>query len=251
MDNREAKKILWLYRPGVDDTDQQFAEELTYANQHPEVRQWLDEQCATYQAIRTKVKEIPIPPGLPRQILGERVFERPVAWWRSRIALGAAAVIIIGLSALSVVHQIVQMRERPIPQRANFAAFRNEMVYFATSGYGFDVNSTSFDELRQQFARKGWPSDYVVPPHIAALTIRGGCLAKWNEHKVAMLCLKGANDHRVWLYVIPCSLLPDPPPAAAPTIIAQDNVSTASWSQGDEAYLLAAEGDETFLRTLL
>ena len=251
VDNRQAKEILWLYRPGVDDADPQFAEALAYAESHPEVRQWLDEQCATYAALRAKVKDIPVPPELPRQILGEREVVRPAAWWRNPVALGAVAVVVIGLSLYSILLQLGLIGGHAAGPRPTFAAFRDEMVYYADAGYKLDVKSSSLDELRQQFAVNGWPSDYTVPSGLTRLTVRGGCLTKWNEHKVSMLCLQAPNDHKVWMYVIGRSELSDAPKNTTPQIITQGSFITASWSEGNKACLLIAEGDEAFVRSLL
>ena len=251
VNNQEAKEILWLYRPGVDDADPQFAEALAHAAQHPEVRQWLDEQCAVYAALRAKAKDIPVPADLPEQILAECQVVRPVVWWRSQFALGAAAVIVIGLSLSWIMFQLGLLRGRAPAPRTDFAAFRQEMVYFAVGSYSLDVKSTSLDELRQQFVRNGWPSDYAVPPGLTTLAVRGGCLTKWNNHKVSMLCLSAADNHKVWLYVIAHSAVSDAPSQSTPRIATEYNLSTASWSEGNKTYLLTAEGNEVFLRSLL
>jgi hypothetical protein len=251
VDNRQAKEILWLYRPGVDDADPQFAEALEYAKQHPEIQQWLDEQCALYNAVRARIKDIPVPGDLPRQILGERGTLPRVVWWRRPFAVGAAAVIVIGLSLYWILSQVGLLERRPSPPRADFAAFRSEMVDFAATSYGMDVRSPSLDVLRQQFASKGWPADYAVPAGVAKLAVRGGCLTKWNDHKVSMLCLMGPRDHKVWLLVVARSALPDPPLNSTPQIATENDINTACWSAGNNTYLFAAEGDEDFLRSLL
>lgn len=251
MDSRQAKEILELYRPGVDDADPQFAEALTQVERDPELRRWLDEHCAVYTAIRVRMKDIRVPVELRDRILAGRKVVRPVIWWRSPLALGAAAAIVIGLSIYSIVFQLGLLGGGAGKASTTFAAFRDEMVYYAAAGYQLDVQSASLDELRQQFVQKGWPSDYTVPPALTKLGVRGGCLTKWQEHKVSMLCLSAPDRHGVWLYVIERAALPDAPAQPTPQIAMQGGLATASWSEGDKTYLLAAEGDEAFLRTLL
>ena len=251
MDSRQAKEILWLYRPGIDDADPQFAEALTYAQGDAEVRRWLDEQNAVYAALRAKVKEIPVPVDLPDPILAGHKVVRPVVWWRSPFAQGAAAVVVIGLSLYWIVFQLGWLRQGAGNAPTGFAAFRDEMVYYAAAGYKLDVKSSSLDELRQQFVRNGWPSDYSVPLGLTKLAVRGGCLMKWQEHKVSMLCLSAPDGRGVWLYVVPRAALPNAPAQSTPQIATEDDYATASWSEGDKTYLLAAKGNEAFLRTLL
>jgi hypothetical protein len=114
-----------------------------------------------------------------------------------------------------------------------------------------DVRSDALEELRRQFVQHGWPSDYVVPPGLTRLSVRGGCLMKWHGHKVSMLCLNAPPDHGVWLYVVEDAALPDAPAHATPRFAMEGGLATASWSEKHKTYLLAAEGDEVFLRTLL
>jgi hypothetical protein len=250
VDNRQAKEILELYRPGVDDNDPQFAEALALARRDPELRAWLDEQCTSYVAIRAKLKDIPVPAGLSEQIIAERRTIRPVIWWRSQFVRAAAAIIVICLSLPAILYQLRSTRNG-VAARNNFPAFRAEMAYFAAARYKLDVHSSSFDELRQQFARNGWPSDYRVPAGLAKLNVEGGCLMKWQDHKVSMLCLKAPENHGVWLYVIERTVLPDPPRESTPQVAMEGNLATASWSEAGKTYLLSAEGDEAFLRKLL
>ncbi|HUI07668.1 MAG TPA: hypothetical protein VL486_11765 [Verrucomicrobiae bacterium] len=250
MDSQQAKRVLWLYRPGVDDADPQFAEALAQVEHDPDLQRWLDEHCAEYTALRAKLKDIRVPADLPDQILGERPVDAPIPWWRSRLALGTAAAVVVVLLLHSVLFHHGQRGHVPNP-RATFAAFRDDMVYYADAGYKLDIKSFSLDELRQVFASNGWPSDYTVPPGLTELAVRGGCLTKWNEHKVSMLCLTAANDHKVWLFVVARSALSDAPAQSTPKIATQDIFCTASWSESNKTYLLVAEGDEPFVRSLL
>lgn len=251
MDSQQARQILELYRPGVDDADPQFAEALALSRRDPELRRWLEEHLAVQRAIADKMREIPVPAGLRDQIVAERKIVRvPVAWWRSQFLQGAAAVAVICLSlyALGVqLHSWNSMRKA----RTNFAAFRDQMTYLAAAGYNLDVQSDSLDKLRQEFARKGWPSDYTLPEGLTKLIVRGGCLTKWQNHKVSMLCLKSSDQHGVWLYVIEQKALPDAPKQSVPQLRTEGTLAIASWTRNGETYLLAAQGNEEFLRTLL
>jgi hypothetical protein len=251
VDSQQARQILEVYRRGVDDADPQFAEALALAQSDPELRRWLEEQRAAYVSIRNKMREIPVPAGLQDQILAEcKVVRLPVAWWHSQFLRGAAAVAVICLSILAIgvqLHSWNSMRKGP----TNFAAFRAEMTYFAAAGYSLNVHSDSLDELRKQFTANGWPSNYSVPAGVSKLSVRGGCLMKWQNHKVSMLCLKSPDQRGVWLYVIERTALPDPPRESTPQLATEGSLATASWSESGKTYLLAAEGNEDFLRTLL
>ena len=50
MDRQQAKQILELYRPGVDDADPQFAEALALSRTDPELRRWLGPETSAPEA---------------------------------------------------------------------------------------------------------------------------------------------------------------------------------------------------------
>ncbi len=70
MDKRRAKELLGLYRPGTQDAlDPQVAEALQEAQRDPELTEWFNEQCGVCIALRSKLKQIEVPPDLKRKIL--------------------------------------------------------------------------------------------------------------------------------------------------------------------------------------
>jgi hypothetical protein len=243
VDSRQAKEILELYRPGVDDADPQFAEALTQKERDPELQRWFDEHCASYAAIRGKMKAISVPADLLEQILARHKIVEPIPWWRTSFAVAAAAIVAICASTYFIVSQL--------NPPARFATFREQMATFAAAGYKLDVRSDSFEELRQLFVRNGWPSDYTVPSGLSRLKVEGGCLMNWQGHKVSMLCLSGPDHHDAWLYVIERPKLSGAPKRATPLVARAGGLITASWSDRGKIYVLAAQGDETFLRALL
>jgi hypothetical protein len=189
------------------------------------------------------MKEISVPADLHEQILARHKIIEPIAWWRSPFAVAAAAIVAICVSIYFVVSQL----NPPV----RFAVFREQMASFAAAGYKLDVHSDSFDELRQQFARNGWPADYTVPSGLSKLNVRGGCLMNWRSHKVSMLCLGGPDHHDAWLYVVERAAVSGAPRQSTPVVAPAGGLITASWSDRGKIYVLAAQGDEAFLRTLL
>jgi hypothetical protein len=92
MNTREAKEILLLYRGTIDDSDPQFQAALYHAKSDPELGQWLRDQTGCYDTIRTKLRGIEPPPGLPEKIVRKRPILFPRDW--SRIGQLAAAILI-------------------------------------------------------------------------------------------------------------------------------------------------------------
>ena len=99
MDSREAKSILSIYRPGIDDDDPQFTEALAEAERNPELRAWLFEQGKSYNDIREKLRTITVPDDLREKIVRGRpiVFPRPRTHthvWQ----IAAAVALLAGIS---------------------------------------------------------------------------------------------------------------------------------------------------------
>jgi hypothetical protein len=92
MNTRDAKQILLLYRGAIDDSDPQFRAALDYAKSDPDLSEWLREQTKCYDTIRTTLRGIEPPLGLPEKIVRKRPIPFPRDW--SRIGQLAAAILI-------------------------------------------------------------------------------------------------------------------------------------------------------------
>lgn len=228
MDNQQLRELLAVYRPGLDDQDETFAELRTALRNDPELQRQLDARVARDDAIRAKLHAVQPPPGLKTRILaGQNVVRPPVSFWRQPIWLAAAAAI--------VVFAIITLT-RP----NNFPAYRAEMVKFVAVEYDLDTHAEDFDSLRQSFAAKGWPADYTVPAGVKNLHIEGGCLRQWHGRKVALLCFETEADGDVWLFVVDRQVVADVP-AETPQIATTGQITTASWTRGAYTYILATE----------
>jgi hypothetical protein len=116
MNTNEAKEALLLYRGSIDDADPKIQEALAYARRDPELAAWMREQRSSYDAIRSKFREIEPPSDLAERIIRQRPipFRRP---WAQMLKLAAAIVISAGVTALAMnlwqrgTHQVVQGQE--------------------------------------------------------------------------------------------------------------------------------------------
>jgi hypothetical protein len=116
VNTSEAKEKLLLYRGSIDEADPQFQKALEHAHRDPELAQWMREQRSSYQAIRSKLREIEPPSDLAEKI----IRKRPIPFrrgWMQMLQLAAAVVISVGLTAVWMSlsqrgrHPLVQGRE--------------------------------------------------------------------------------------------------------------------------------------------
>jgi hypothetical protein len=91
--------------------DPQFRAALDYARSDPELGKWLREQTECYDTIRTKLRGIEPPPGLPEKIVRRRPIPFPREW--SRIGQLAAAIL-ISASVTALLLKWSDRRHRPV-----------------------------------------------------------------------------------------------------------------------------------------
>lgn len=241
MDSKEAKIVLQAYRPGMSaNDDPRIAEALESTKRDPALAAWFEEQCAWHEALKAKFQEVPVPADLKERILAGRKVARPAAWWRSRAALVAAAALALLLVAAALVFRT--------GTSSDLRAYRRDMVQFVADLYQMNVRVNTWDELRQAFAKQGWPSDYAAPDALRSVRLEGGCRLFWREEKVSLLCLKTAEDKGLWLFVMNRAALPASSLTQSPQFAKVGKLSTATWSSGDKSYLLATNGDEGDLK---
>jgi anti-sigma factor RsiW len=240
VDRREAKEILWAYRPEAGDTaDPKVGEALEAARRDPELMRWYEQQRAVDEAIRAELRQIVVPPGLRERILGAREVRKRVPRRRLTQLVAVAAAV-----ALAV---IVGQRFTA-DESSGFDAYREKMVEFVSDEYELSAEADDLEGLRRFFAKIAWPSDYVVPEPLKVVPVEGGTAMDWRGHRVSLLCLEREEHEDIWLFVIDRSALPDPPETEASQFLKVGRLMTASWSQENITYVLVAEGDEAFLR---
>src|SRR5581483_4833951 len=101
MDRDEARQILALHRPGSPDAeDPRMAEALDLARRDPELAAWFEQHSAVHAAIRAKLKAIPVPSGLKRDIILARQEHQRIIPLPGTIKILAAAAAIVFLLSL-------------------------------------------------------------------------------------------------------------------------------------------------------
>jgi hypothetical protein len=251
MTSSEAKEILMLYRPGTADaTDPTFTEALALCERDEELKNWLARHCALYTALRSKFKQIAVPPGLKEQIIAERQVHVVPIWQKAVLAVGAVAAVVMVILA---VLPSFQARERH-----DFAAYRDYMGSLAERGYYMDTNTSNLNQIRSFLAQKQAIADYVLPENLQKNARPAGCLATtWQGKPVSMICFQTGRPMQaprvsdLWLFISDQTIASGAPKASTPTIEKANGMITASWTVGNRTYVLATEGDASLLSKFL
>lgn len=239
MTPEQAKEVLLLFRPGTADAeDPQVEEAMEVARRDPELGRWFEQHRAFQTAMRLKLRQIQAPEHLKLALLAEHKIIQPQIWCQRPVlwAAAAIAVILIGISSLWL---------RPVvPDR--FANFRDRMVSLALREYRMDVITKDMRVLRQSLAAKGAPANYELSRGLAKLQLTGGAALTWRSHPVSMVCLDRGDKQMLFLFVMKQAAVKDPP-SNLPEIGKANDLLTASWTRGDDAYLLLGPQEADFV----
>jgi len=230
----EARRVLMLYRPGTADAgDPEFAEAVELARNDSELGAWFEQHCAFQTAMRSKFRQIEVPPDLKAQLDDAQKLVHVRRWrWRRRAAWMAAAAVVALLLALAA-----SFLAPRIPNR--FADYRSRVVHEAVRGYRMDTVTSEQSKVRRFFAERGAPSDYVLTKGLEKLTLTGAGLLKWRSNPVAMVCFDRGDKEMVFLFVLSKAAVKDSPPAAPPQVEQVNKLLTVSWTRDDYTYVLA------------
>jgi hypothetical protein len=252
MNNQEAKIILALFRPdSADEADPSFLEARQLAKTDPELTRWFEAHCQSYLLLRRKFQAIPVPPALKEQILSERKIQRPFfqRYWRPLLAMAAVVAFLAGIDfGYGPFHGA----------KDRYAAYRKRMVEAALRGYFMDVTTTNQDRIQKYLVANHAPADYPPSGGLTNATLVGCAVSSWQGNPVSMICfysgrpLPPGEQSDLWLFITGRQTLGDAFPPAPPALPAFDRVNkaiTASWSDGHNDYLLAAVGDDAFLKS--
>lgn len=231
MNQVEAKRVLSAYRPGqegADEPDVVAALELT--RREPALEQWWRQQQVFHVTIKQGLAGIPIPNDLRG-----RIRVRPVIvsfpWWRRPSVWAAAAIVLlVGLVLLP------QKSGSDVP----FETFRSRMVRTVLRQYRMDIQTNDMTGVRQFLAGNKAPADYVLPPALAQLTPLGAGVLSWQGSRVSMVCLNSKAGGTLFLFVADQSTM-SRPPGGARDYARINKLTTVSWTEGKNVYILAGE----------
>ena len=102
---------------------------------------------STDLALRRKLREFPVPPGLYTRLLASRPAAVPVVW-RLPAFWGAVTALILLTVGLTWW----------LP-RCDFRQFRADMLRYVSRDYHVEVAALTFADLQQKFSQAGWPAE--------------------------------------------------------------------------------------------
>ncbi len=251
MNSPEAREILALFRPGTaDEQDPSFYQARQLAKTDPDLARWFEQHCQAYLVLRRQLQAIPIPPGLREQILSERKIQRPLfqSYWGPLLAVAAVVALLIG----------IESGFWPLRNPADrYSAYRKRMTESALRIYSMDLTAPDMASVRNFLQEKNAPTDFSLPAGLQTAAVAGCMVSSWQGGPVSMICFKSGrplssgDQSDLWLFVTDRKTVPNAPPPGPPVFARVNKATTAAWSDDHKSYLLAAVGDEAFIRKYL
>jgi len=248
MDKSEIRAILSAYRAGEPETqDPRFAQARAEAEADPELAQWWAEQQELDRVISAKLLSVEVPRELKTQLTvwEKRSVQR--SNWNRGIMLAAASIV-----ALAV---LFGSWRGPFQPAVSLADYRDEMVSFVKLDPPLELESSQLPRLTAFLEENGAPSGLNIPQGLQQMDAAGCRKLRFRGHDVALICFKrDDNGKLVHLFVVDRKAVAKLRGTRAdPQFAEQGEWMTATWVDGEHAYLFAAKGTrppvEKFLGT--
>jgi len=247
----DAKTHLLRYRPGTTDAaDPLVNEALALAKISPELACWLEAQSAGLTVLRGRFRQIAPPAGLKEQILSEfAASQRAMA--RRRLLGVTLAVICVLVATLANLWPPRRATENPL------VLYQNRMVRIAMGGYAMDLLTNDPGSIRAYLAQHQAPADFTLPVPLQHTALMGCAVRDWRGARVSLICFRTgkplppgvASD--LWLFVVDRASVGNAPNPNAPQFARVSRLITATWTEGNNLYLLGVQGPESDLRQYL
>jgi hypothetical protein len=240
MNNLEAKLILQTYRPGGENAcDLLYKEALEQVARDPELKEWFAKEMALETRIQSRLEEaVVIPRNLKANLLALEKISRPAAWWIRPLKLATAGVFAVSVVLVGIFIAL--------PRHNSVESFRRAMTtYSLQQKEHVTYEPRNLPKIEEWLQNQGLVSNIDLPQRLKEVGAQGCRIMDWNGKKVVMICFvskAGAGQH-LDLFVVDNLGDTLTSPSNAPSFATKNGVSTAFWTKGGKAYLLASKSE--------
>lgn len=247
MDNREARSLLSMHRAGETEfVGARLPEAVRQAEADPELARWWSEEQEIDRSIAARLAAVSVPAGLQARVAAG-MEARPASvirpGWSRAVLLAAASII-----ALAV---LFSSWRGPFQPAVSVADYRDEMASFIKIAPNLELESADFARLQNFLAKANAPSNFTLPETLRRYQPIGCRVLRFRGRDVSLVCFKLGGDRLAHLFVTDAKAVPAGGRASAPIYAAEEDWMTATWTEGDQVYLLMAQGDRGDLEKFL
>ena len=134
---------------------------------------------------------------------------------------------------------------------ATLADYRDEMVSFVKVEPNLEMRSSQLPAVMDWLAKSRAPARFAIPENVRNMELAGCRVLRFHGHDVTLVCFHRDNGRLLHLFVMDRAALPRLPARERAQFSQQGEWMTAAWAEGDHAYLMTVQGDQTLLERLL
>ena len=248
MTRDEAKLLLGLLRPGLDDpADPLFSEALSLLESDPELAAWFKNEKSLDRGMRKAFSAVVPPSDLRDSLLAQDKVIRPsifsrAPWLPAVFAVAATVALLGGVTSL--------MRPQSVVPDPALAALVLELPAL-TDAHNHSLKSTGdFAPIRAWLAEHGGASDFVLPQGLQNVAGVACEVSEIAGQKVTILCFNLGGNRVAHLYLVKASEQA-PGSEGHPSFLELDGVAVAGWRDSGFNYFLAERGPLESVRQLM
>lgn len=224
--------------------DPRFVEARRKAELDPALGKWWAAEQEQDRMIGAKLASVPVPAGLKARLLSPpKPVVAPRPGW-TRAALLAAACLV----ALAI---LFGSWRGPFQPEVSLADYRDEMVGFIRVDPNLEMKSADLAQVTSWLQKKRTVTRLTLPKKLQDLEPIGCRTLRFRGHDVALICFKRKEGGLLHVFVVNGAALPKAMKNSERQISPEGTWMTAAWSQGDQIYLMTAQGDRQALESYL
>jgi len=141
---------------------------------------------------------------------------------------------------------------RGLFQPANsLADFRDEMTSFVKVDPALALETNELPRISSWLEKNNAPAQVDLPEGLRALQPIGCRTLRYRGHDVALICFKRDNGLLAHIFVLDRRAFPRLTDRASPDFATQQGWTSASWAEGNNAYILTTKGDRELIEKYL
>ncbi len=245
MDDQVVRSLLSVYRAGeAEASEGRFAEARKQSESDPVLARWWAKEQLLDEIIGEKLQSAPVPAGLRPRLLSQ---DRPVVTtyrdWGRKLTLIAAAIVILAV--------LFSSWRGPFQPAVTLAEYRDEMVSFVKVDPSLAVETSDFGRIASYLEKAGSPAGLSLPQGLRKMEPAGCRTLRFRGHDVSLVCFRRGGGKLIHLFVVDQAALPRLRKGESREFKQEGDWMTAMWMEGNQAYLVAIEGNRAALEKYL
>ncbi len=125
------------------------------------------------------------------------------------------------------------------------------MARLVQRSFPMKIVLTDQSAIRQYFRTNGGPYDFSLPHNLEKLPGMGAAVLTWHSQPVSLFGLNAGVNTNFYIFLIKKTTFANEPVPANPQFSRVGRVMTASWTAGNNIYLVTGPNDATTLQSFL